>query len=82
LASCTGHVGEAGFPRPKGLTMGAAARSLLSPLSFDVVAITPLPLHPAGSEQIREDRSPLGESHARVKNPTSMTGSTQVAAVL
>jgi hypothetical protein len=47
--------------------MGAAARSLPSPLSFNVVATTPLPLHPAGSEPIREDYSRLGESRARVK---------------
>ena len=64
---CTGHVGEAGFLPPKGLIMGAAARSLPSPLSFNVVAITLLPLHPAGSEPIREDYSRLGESRARVK---------------
>ena len=37
---------------------------------------------PPGSEQIREDYSRLGESHRRVKNPTSVTGSTQEAAVL
>jgi hypothetical protein len=39
-------------------------------------------LRTPGSEQIREDYSRLGESHRRVKNPTSVTGSTQEAAVL
>jgi hypothetical protein len=38
---CTGGVGEAGFLRPKGLTMGAAARTLPRLLSINVVAITP-----------------------------------------
>ena len=61
--------------------MGAAARSLLSPLSFDVVAITPLPLHPAGSEPIREEYSRLGEARARVKTQAWLV-STRDAAVL
>jgi hypothetical protein len=51
----TGHIGEGDFMRPNGLIVGAAARSLPSKLSFNVVEVTPLPLHPRrfGAQSVR-----------------------------
>jgi hypothetical protein len=58
--------GEGSFVRPNGLIM-ATARSLPRLLSFNVVAITPLPLHTRrlGAESVRT--APSWASRARVK---------------
>jgi hypothetical protein len=53
--------------RPNGLIMGAAARSLQGSRSFNVVAITRLPLHPRGFGAWSARTRLLVESRPRVK---------------